>query len=232
MRALVLLTVFALFLPFHAHADTAAAAADIDAIIELAKAGASDSVVIKTVQNSGKVYSLAAGDVVRLKKAGVSDPVLEAMLDTASRTKPTSAPARPGPVTSTGGPSVAGDREPTEQEMFAAIKAGVDSANAFSKNTEASCRNGSAKNDPTTAMLCLAGALGTGGAGGIGVEVSNFHKVACARASGVPGWNCDYVQSTNVTGLLSSNSPLAQALGPDIIHGRFVYTNGRWVRIQ
>ena len=55
--------------------------------------------------------------------------------------------------------------------MYAALKAGFDNANAnaYMKDKEAACRSGAYKrsNDPALAMMCLAGALGTQGRGGL-----------------------------------------------------------------
>ena len=192
--------------PAAAKASAAATASDIDQIVELAKSGAGDSLIIKTVQNSGKVYTLAPTDVLRLKKAGVSEPVIEAMLDSGSHAK--NAPEAPAPGTTAKAPAQgAGDVEPTEAEMFAALKAGVDNANAVAKNTEAQCRSGGGTSDPALAMLCLAGAMGTGGRGGIGV------------------------QSIDMSGI--AQSPLLKSLMQDnVVHGRFLKTNGHWVRIE
>jgi hypothetical protein len=216
--------------PATAKASPAATASDIDQIIELAKSGVGDGLIVKTVQNSGKVYTLAPTDVLRLKKAGVSEPVIEAMLDTGSHAK--AAPSAPAPGTAAKAPAQgSGDVEPTEAEMFAALKAGVDNANAVAKNTEAQCRSGAATSDPALAMLCLAGAMGTQGRGGIGVQMTGFRKIACARAVNVPGWNCDYTQSIDMSGI--AQSPLLKSLMQDnVTHGRFLKTNGHWVRIE
>jgi len=212
-----------------AKASPAATAGDVDQIIELAKSGAGDNLIVKTVQSSGKVYTLAPPDVLRLKKAGVSDAVIEAMLDTATHSKAAPAPSQ---ATGTKAPAEsAGDREPTEAEMFEALKAGVDNANAVAKNTEAQCRNGGGASDPALAILCLAGAIGTQGRGGLGVQMTGFKKIACAKALSVPGWNCDYTQSMDMSGIVQS--PLLKGLMQDnVIHGRFLRTNGHWVLIE
>jgi hypothetical protein len=214
----------------------AATASDLDQIIELVKSGAPDSLVIKTIQTSGKVYKLAPADVLRLKKAGVRDAVIEAMLDSGSQPRTAAAPSSPSAGPATPRPAASespGDREPTEAEMLAALKAGYDNANAYMKQQEEACRNGSFRtsNDPAQAMLCLAGALGTGGRGGLGVQMTGFRKVACARATNQPGWNCDYVQSTDMTGVVSS-PVMKDLMSNNVMHGRFVYTDGRWVKIE
>jgi hypothetical protein len=209
-------------------AKPTATQADIDQVVELAKSGASDALVIKTIQSSGKVYTLATPDVLRLKKSGVSEPVIEAMLDTASPATPAAPTASATPPAA--GSSSPGDREPTEAEMAAALKAGADNANAFMKDTEDQCRRGGGTSDPALAILCLAGAAGTGGRGGIGVQVSGVRKIACAKATNVPGWNCDYVVNTDVSGVASSPF-MRQLMQDNVTHGRFLYTGGRWVRM-
>jgi hypothetical protein len=220
--------------PAPAKASPTATASDIDQIIELARSGVGDNLIVKTVQNSGKVYTLAPTDVLRLKKAGVSEPVIEAMLDTGSHAKavaPAPAPAPAQGAVARAPATASDDVEPTEAEMMAALKAGVDNANALAKTTEAQCRSGAATSDPALAMMCLAGAMGTQGRGGIGVQMTGFRKIACARALNVPGWNCDYTQSVNVSGI--AQSPFLQGLMQDnVVHGRFLKTNGRWVRIE
>jgi surface antigen len=55
--------------------------ADIKA---LAKAGVSDEVIISQIRNSRTIYHLAAVDVIRLRDAGVSEKVLNFMINTPS----------------------------------------------------------------------------------------------------------------------------------------------------
>jgi hypothetical protein len=202
---------------------------DVDAVIELVKSGTPENLVVKTIQKSGKNYTLAPADVLRLRKAGVGDKVIEAMMDAspgpASRASSSSAVAAET--------STSGDREPTEQEMYAALKAGFDNANAYMKDKEAECRSGAYKrsNDPALAMMCLAGALGTQGRGGLRVSISGFRKIACSRASGRAGWNCDYVATIETPGL--ATSPTMRELAQDqVLHARFVHTGNQWVRLQ
>jgi hypothetical protein len=220
-----------------ASATPAAAGApnDVDAIIELVKSGMPENLVVKSIQKSGKSYNLAPADMLRLRKAGVGNAVIEAMIDSsgaptsapsASPGKPVSAQANPTP------PSSPGDREPTGEEMYAALKAGFDNANQYMKDKEAACRSGAYKkdNDPALAMMCLAGALGTQGQGGLRVGISGFRKIACSRASGQAGWNCDYVASIETPGMAAS--PTMRELAQNqVLHARFVYTGNQWVRL-
>jgi len=220
--------------PRHSQAKPAAVSStnDVDAVIELIKSGMPENLVVKTIQKSGKSYTLAPSDVVRLRKAGVGNKVIEAMMDAA----PTSAPglSRSGPAAMEGAPSSSpGEREPTEEEMYAALKAGFDNANAYMKDKEAACRSGAYKrdNDPALAMMCLAGALGTQGRGGLRVGISGFRKIACSRASGQAGWNCDYVASIETPG--AAISPTMRELAKDqVLHARFVHTGHQWIRLQ
>lgn len=215
--------------PSQAKAAAVSSGNDVDAVIELVKNGVPENLVVKTIQKSGKSYTLAPADVLRLRKAGVGDKVIEAMMDAsptpASRPSSTGAEAAPS--------STSGDREPTEKEMYAALKAGFDNANAYMKDKEAACRSGAYKrnNDPALAMMCLAGALGTQGRGGLRVGISGFRKIACSRASGRAGWNCDYVATIETPGL--ATTPTMRELAQDqVLHGRFVYTGNQWVRLE
>lgn len=202
---------------------------DVDAVIELVKSGTPENLVVKTIQKSGKNYTLAPADVLRLRKAGVGDKVIEAMMDAS----PSPAPRASSSGAEAAASSTSGDREPTEQEMYAALKAGFDNANAYMKDKEAACRSGAYKknNDPALAMMCLAGALGTQGRGGLRVGISGFRKIACSRASGQAGWNCDYVATIETPGL--ATTPAMRELAQDqVLHARFVHTGNQWVRLQ
>jgi hypothetical protein len=212
---------------------------DLDAVIELVKSGMPENLVVKTIQKSGKSYTLAPADVLRLRRAGVSNAVIEAMMDAFPATSASKAPSSSGstrskPAAAEENPSSPpGDREPTEKEMYAALKAGFDNANAYLKDKEAACRSGAYRrtNDPALAMMCLAGALGTQGRGGLRVGISDFRKIACSRASGRAGWNCDYVASIETPG--AAISPTMRELAQDqVLHGRFVYTGTQWVKLD
>src|ERR1051326_6776883 len=72
--------------------DSSASAAATDAIqaklpsgvadvVKLSRAKVSENVVLSFVQNSGQAYSLSADDIVHMRKEGVSDPVINAMLN-------------------------------------------------------------------------------------------------------------------------------------------------------
>ena len=61
----------------------------VDSVIESVKAGLSESIIIKTLQRDNKPQNLTPADLVKLKNAGVSENIINVMLD------PTSAPAAP-----------------------------------------------------------------------------------------------------------------------------------------
>ena len=64
----------------------------VDSVIESVKAGLSESIIIKTLQRDNKPANLTPADLVKLKNAGVSENIINVMLD------PTSAPAAPAPA--------------------------------------------------------------------------------------------------------------------------------------
>ena len=54
-------------------------------VVKLSQAKVSEDVVLSYVQNAGTTSSLSADDIVQMRKAGVSDRVINAMLDKHSR---------------------------------------------------------------------------------------------------------------------------------------------------
>jgi curli biogenesis system outer membrane secretion channel CsgG len=65
------------------------ASSGVDTIVELKKGGLSDSLIIKTIQSAGKAYQLSPADMLKLQKAGVSESIIELMMN------PNAAPAAP-----------------------------------------------------------------------------------------------------------------------------------------
>lgn len=53
----------------------------VDAVIELVKRGASEALVIKTLQDQGTAYKLSISDLVKLQDAGVSENIINVMRD-------------------------------------------------------------------------------------------------------------------------------------------------------
>ena len=62
-------------------------------VLQLVQAKVSDGIIVSYIQNSGTIYSLKADEIVYLKQAGVSDPVLNAMLAQRSRLTGSTEPA-------------------------------------------------------------------------------------------------------------------------------------------
>jgi hypothetical protein len=54
-------------------------------IISMTKAGSWDEDIIRRIDSTGTVFRLGADDVVRLRKEGVSDRVINYMMDTYTR---------------------------------------------------------------------------------------------------------------------------------------------------
>ena len=63
------------------------AASSVDSVIQSVKAGLSESLIIRTIQRENKPANLTTADLVKLKNAGVSENIINVMLD------PTAAPA-------------------------------------------------------------------------------------------------------------------------------------------
>ena len=53
----------------------------VDDVLKLSRAQISDDVTLNYIQNSGTIYSLSAKDIVYLRNEGVSDKVINTMLD-------------------------------------------------------------------------------------------------------------------------------------------------------
>lgn len=56
----------------------------LDDIKKMSQIGISDDKIIGTIQSTGSVYHLSTADIDRLKAAGVSDHVIDAMLQTSN----------------------------------------------------------------------------------------------------------------------------------------------------
>jgi len=65
-------------------------------VLQLSQANVGDDIIVRYVQNSGTIFALSAPEIVYLKQQGVSDNVLNAMLDQRQRltgsTEPATAP--------------------------------------------------------------------------------------------------------------------------------------------
>jgi len=70
----------------------------VDSIIALVQANMSEGLVLKTIQRQNKAYDLTPDDLLKLQKAGVSERIINAMLDPSTASAPPSAPAAPPPA--------------------------------------------------------------------------------------------------------------------------------------
>src|SRR5260370_25913950 len=70
----------------------------VDAVIESVKAGLSESLIIRTLQRDNKPANLTTADLVKLKNAGVSENIINVLLDPGSAPAAAAAPAAPAPV--------------------------------------------------------------------------------------------------------------------------------------
>jgi curli biogenesis system outer membrane secretion channel CsgG len=84
--------------PKAAPAKAKAAPSPVDSVIESVKAGLSESLIIRTLQRDNKPANLTTADLVKLKNAGVSENIINAMLDPTSAPAAAAAPAAPAPA--------------------------------------------------------------------------------------------------------------------------------------
>lgn len=62
-----------------------------DAVVKMAKAGLSDTIIITTIQSGQAKFSTSPNDLVQLKQQGISDKVIEAMMARATAAPATTA---------------------------------------------------------------------------------------------------------------------------------------------
>ncbi len=70
-------------------------------VLQLVQAKVNDCIIVSYIQNSGTIYGLKAGEIVYLKQQGVSDTVLNAMLNQRSRLTGSTEPATTTAATAT-----------------------------------------------------------------------------------------------------------------------------------
>lgn len=73
-----------------------------DSVIQMVKAGLPEAVVVAKIKSSATKFDLKTDSLVNLKKAGVSDKVLEAMVAAGSGSATTAMPAPPAPAVAAG----------------------------------------------------------------------------------------------------------------------------------
>ena len=77
--------------PAGAPKAAAAAASPVDTVIELVKGGTPEALIVKTLQRQNKPADLSPADMLKLKKAGVSDNIIGVMMDPSSGGAPAAA---------------------------------------------------------------------------------------------------------------------------------------------
>lgn len=70
-------------------------------VLQLVQAQVSDDIIVNFIQNSGTIYALQANEIVYLKQQGMSDTVLNAMLNQRSRLTASTPPAASASATAT-----------------------------------------------------------------------------------------------------------------------------------
>jgi hypothetical protein len=70
----------------------------VDSVIQLAKAGMSETFIIKYLQKNNKPADLTPTDMVKLKEGGVSETVIGVMMDPASASAPPAEVPVPQPI--------------------------------------------------------------------------------------------------------------------------------------
>lgn len=111
-----------------AKAAAKSAPSQVDSVIESVKAGLSESIIIRTLKRDNKPADLTTADLVKLKNAGVSENIINVMLDPSSTPAAAAAPApAPAPApTAAAAPAPA----PAPEPVAAAAPAPAPSAAA------------------------------------------------------------------------------------------------------
>ena len=97
--------------PAGAKSGAAKTASQVDDVIQLVKSGMSESLIVRTLQKQNKPVNLSPADLVKLNNAGVSENIINVMMD------PGSTPARPAAAAA---PAVAPSNPPPPEPAPAA----------------------------------------------------------------------------------------------------------------
>jgi hypothetical protein len=128
---------------------------------------------------------------------------------------------------------------PSGADLYDAIQVRLDNWNANWKETVQKCKNLGSDNqqDPVLGMQCLTLFLANGDPTNpanaqkydFTAEITEFKKVECAKAVGVPGFVCDYeiAVSQNNPAFTGSLGKIME--GTSITEARFLYTGDRWI---
>src|SRR3954471_5467157 len=114
--------------------------------------------------------------------------------------------------------------EPSEAEMRQAVQDRLDMMN----ENVAKLRNSRPQEgDPMSAILALTGAV----MGDTHYEIGAFRKISAEKATGRPGYMCDYMLQLRASGKSAAAVDKMLAFGGELCTARFVKTNDRWVWI-
>jgi len=95
----------------------------VDSIVAMVQAGLSEDVVLARIRKEGKAFDLSPEEMIRLKKAGVSNAILQVMLDPKAEVQRAAAPPPPAeapPPLSTAPPTEAGKKASEPASVAAA----------------------------------------------------------------------------------------------------------------
>jgi hypothetical protein len=123
--------------------------------------------------------------------------------------------------------------EPSSRDMCLAVADVMDGVNDGYRDIQRSCAAGNYRNNPILGIQCIALCGATVGTCELSVQMTRFEKIGCAdaKATGKPGFNCDYVlryaaSSANVQQALSAVAPAGS-----IVQSRFVKRGDVWIRL-
>jgi hypothetical protein len=121
------------------------------------------------------------------------------------------------------------DVEPSEADMRGALESKAEALHSGQEALAEQCREGSSNNNVGDAVLCVAQGLS---GGPMHLSVQGFRKIACEKAEGRPGYNCDYEVQLNVGP--DANPGALGILGTSggECTGRFVKTSDGWSEID
>ncbi|MBB1160645.1 hypothetical protein [Aquariibacter albus] len=128
------------------------------------------------------------------------------------------------------GPEPLAKGEPSESVMYDLVKKRFDDQAAKINELNQNCASGPQGNDVVGAMMCLGAMANKGLGGGEAIRITKFEKLGCDRASGKPGFICDYI--------IGTSGGITRAMGPTMaaIYGsggaaqaRFLKTKSGWI---
>ncbi|HEY0954176.1 MAG TPA: hypothetical protein VGE36_05415 [Roseateles sp.] len=129
--------------------------------------------------------------------------------------------------------TTAGSGEPTAEEMYDALQAKLKqfAANTAELQTQGCGAVKNRSNNPMDAMACLAGSLANSHGGAQPMRISQFQKLACAPASGQPGWVCDYLMGFS-GGMVTAMGTLgSMAASGQRSQSRFIRSGTGWISL-